>query len=901
MPIPDRSATARYSSFLWRKLSASEQEKRTKTLFNSLLDPEQIVQHFIESRHALLSNDLHQHSGFFTTRRYTDLMDRFIRALFLASGFRDKAKEIAEEQIAVAALGSYGRREICLGSDVDLLVVHKGALSLEMEDILSRVLYPLWDAKLDVGHAVLTVQESFRLARSDFRFLTAAMDARFLVGSRSFFRLFEAAFWSKIDREKDGILSQFLVHQQKRAERYGSEEYFLEPDIKEGLGGLRDLHFMAWTAKVFFKSRQLRDIKRFSVFSHFPLERLHHSESFLLKVRNHLHLQAGGRREDRLLLPYQDKISKSLGYEDGADNTGPEKFMRNLHSHLNRIRYGSEEFHMKAMDVIDPHSIEPSPDRLPLEFQVFKGNIVLKGEDLLPEDPLLILKAFKEANQRGLFLGSGFIWDARKKVATDGSRLVEMPGARKMFLDVVFEPKNPKILRLALEIGLINLFIPEFKKIRNLAQFSYYHVETVDLHSLRTLEVIYAISQGAYKDRWPLFQEVFESIEHPDWLFLVGLLHDVGKGYKGDHAKKGAELIPGILKRVGIHGDALEVIPFLVRNHLLMVNVSQRRDLNEEKTAIQVAQAVQGLERLKLLFLLTVADSMATGPMASSDWKMMLLIELFFKVRRILERGTLASPDATKRMEKTRRDVVKSLSSRFGQEDILELMDQVSTRYFLNSPMEDMVRHFQLALTMGEQPLAWTLEKLRHAPVTRVILCTHDKPGLFSKMVGVFTLNGIEVLSGNVFTLKNGLAFDTYEVTNPLDPYREKERWQRIFNDALLAIEDRLPLDERINKKERTILSGSIPYTSAVKRVRMDNKASDFFTIIEVSGASRTSLLYDLAKGIHALGLDIRFAKVSSDRERMTGVFYVRDVSGQKIYEDSILEETRRTLISVME
>jgi [protein-PII] uridylyltransferase len=866
-----------------------------------MVDPKQIVQTFIESRHALIHRNLNQRSGFFTTRRYADLMDRFIRALFLASGFRDKAKEIAEERIAVAALGSYGRREICLGSDIDLLVVHRANLSPEMMDIISRFLYPLWDAKLEVGHTVLTVQESFRLAMSDFRFLTSAMDARFLLGSRSFFRLFEAAFWSKIDREKDSILSQFLINQQKRAERYTSQEYFLEPDIKEGLGGLRDLHFMAWMAKVYFKSRNLNDIKRFPIFSHFPLEKLHHSESFLLKVRNHLHLLADGRREDRLLLPYQDKISKSLGYRDGADHTGPQNFMRNLHSHLNRIRYGSEEFHMKAMDVIDPYPAEPRADALSPEFQVFKGNIVLRGESLLREDPMLVLKAFKEANRRGLFLGSGFIWEATKKVATDGAKLVQMPGAIKMFLDVILEPKNPKILRLALEIGLINLFIPEFKKIRNLAQFSYYHVETVDLHSLRTLEVIYAISQGAYNDRWPLLQELFEEINNPHWLFLVGFLHDIGKGYRGDHAKKGAELIPGILKRLGVDGDALEVIPFLVRHHLLMVNVSQRRDLNEERTAIQVAQTVQGIERLKLLFLLTVADSMATGPMASSDWKIMLLIELFFKVRRILERGILATPDATKRMEKTRREVVRTLRSRFSEEDILDLMDQVSTRYFLNSPIEDMVRHFHLALTMGEQRLAWTLEKLNDAPVTRVILCTYDKPGLFSKMVGVFTLNNIKVLSGNIFTLKNGLAFDTYEVTNPLDPYREKERWQRIFNDAVSAIQDRLPLDELINKKERTVLSGSIGYTSPAKRVRIDNKASDFFTIIEVSGGSRTSLLYDLAKGIHSLGLDIRFAKVLSDRERTTGVFYVRDDSGQKIYEDTILEETRHALLSVIE
>jgi [protein-PII] uridylyltransferase len=827
-------------------------------------------------------------------------MDRFVRSLFLAEGLKEKAGEILEERIALIALGSYGRREICLGSDVDLLVIHQGRLSPEMTGILSRVLYALWDAKLDVGHSVLTVQECNRLAMADFRFLTSVLDARFLMGSRSFYRLFEAAFWSKLEREKDTVLKQFLIHQQRREEKFSNEEYFVEPDIKEGLGGLRDLHFMRWTAKIFFKCQRLRDIKRFTVFSHFSLDKLHHSESFLLKVRNHLHLLAGGRREDRLLLSYQDQIAGSLGYDDGVYNTGPERFMRHIHLHLNRIRYGSEEFHIKAMDIMVPQPVEPTPDRLPPEFQVMRGNLVLREEGQLSQNPILILQGFQEANQRGLFLGSGFIWEASKKISEDGKALLEIPEAKSMFVDLLLEPKTPKLLRLAMEIGLITLFIPEFRKIRNLAQFSYYHSETVDLHALKTLEVAYDISQGLYKDRWPLFRQVFEELEHRDWLFLVGLVHDIGKGYRGDHSKKGAEFIPRILKRLEIKGEALKVIPFLVRHHLLLANTSQRRDLNDEKTAVQIAQTVGSLERLKLLFLLTVVDSLATGPMAGSDWKIMLLIELFFKVRRILERGTLASPDATKRVEENKRALVKSLKVDFPAKEILSLVDQVSARYFLNTPLENMVKHFRLALAMGGARLRWTLQKLKDAPVTRVLLCTYDKPGLFSKMVGVFTLHNISVLSGNIFTLKDGLALDTYEVTNPLDPYREEEMWEKIFEDALQAIEGRLPLDDLINRKARMNLIPKMGYAVQVKKVQIDNEASDFFTLIEIKGGIRTGLLYDLAKKIHALGLDIRFARVNSDKEKMTGVFYVRDASGQKIYDAPVLDKARQEILEVI-
>ncbi|NNG08290.1 MAG: [protein-PII] uridylyltransferase, partial [Desulfobacteraceae bacterium] len=761
----------RFSSAPWKRLFVSGQERRTKTLSRSLGSLEDLVEGFLESRESLIQQDLKQDSGSLITRKYTGLVDRFIRSLFLQAGFRQKVKELQEERIALVALGSYGRRELCLGSDIDLMVIYRGSLSPEMKEIVLHGLYPLWDANLDVGYNIQTIQECIHLTMNDFRALTSVMDARFLLGSRAFYRQFQEAFWSRMDREKRSLVNQFLRYQQKREEKYGSQSYFVEPDIKEGLGGLRDLHFMAWMARIYLKSKSLSQIKRFPAFSHFGLNKLSYSKGFLLKVRNHLHHLVGDRKQDLLLLPFQKEISHTLDYKNGAHETGPERFMKSLYLHLNRIRYGSEEFHVKVLDIIDPRPLEPAPYRLPPELQVTKGNIVLKGEGLLARNPLLILEALNVANRKGLFLGSGLIWAGGKIIATDGEKILSLPEAKELFLDIILKPRNPKILRLILNMGLVGLFIPEFKRIRNLAQFDYYHMETVDLHSVKTLEVIQEISKGSYDDRWPLFSEVYRELEHPDFLFLAGLLHDIGKGHPGDHAERGAQLIPRILGRLGINARASEVISFLVRHHLLFVRVSQRRDLNDEKTSVQVAQTIQNLETLKLIFLLAVSDSIATGPLAYSDWKTMLVIELFFKVRRILEGGMLASPDATKRLEENRRHLSKRLEPEFRNEEILDLMEQVSTRYFLSNPQEDMVEHFRLALSMGKEKLSWSLQKLKDAPVTRVILCTHDRPGLFSKMVGVFTLNNIKVLSANIFTLKNGLAFDVYEVTNPLDPY----------------------------------------------------------------------------------------------------------------------------------
>ncbi|MFC1821257.1 [protein-PII] uridylyltransferase [Thermodesulfobacteriota bacterium] len=859
-----------------------------------------LVQAFLTSRESLFQTALDQHSGLATALKYSDLMDRFIRSIFLLSGFDANQEEIKEKRLVLLALGGYGRRELCLGSDVDLLLVHQGSLSSGMKTTIQRALHTLWDAKLEVGHSVLTIQECRRLAFNDFRFFTAMIDARFLMGPRAFYHLFDSSFWSRIERDKNDLLKHFLISRQKRSERYNSEEYFVEPDIKEGLGGLRDFHMMAWIARVYFYCKRLSQIKRFSVFSHFALNKLTRSKGFLYRVRNHLHLLTGGRREDRLLLDFQQGLAQNLGYNEGLHDSAPERFMRDLYLHLNRIRYGLEEFLDKILDMLDSPTSDLHPLRISSEFSTLKDNVILGSGSLTSKSPLLVLRAFDEARRHEFFLGSGLIWEAAKKISSEGKELLESPEARRLFLNLILKPSQARLVRLALEIGLISLFIPEFKKIRNRVQFGHYHVLTVDLHSLKTLEVLHDISKGVYDERWPLLSEIFHELQHPERLLLAGLLHDLGKGYHEDHPARGALLIPRILKRLGFKNDAQADVAFLVKNHLLLAIISQRRDLNDEKTAVQVAQKIQETELLKLLFILTMADSIATGPLASSDWKVMLLIELFFKVRHILEKGTLASPDVTNKVKALQLRIHKTLKDPFPREAVTELMDQVSIRYFMNTPYEDMVRHFQLALNLGEEKLAWKLEKLKDAQVTRIILCTYDKPGLFSKMAGILTLNNIEVLSANVFTLKNGLAFDTYEVTNPLDPYREEERWNKIREEVILALEERFPLDNLISRKRKKSLAKMKRVDYGRKKVNVNNEISDFFTAIEINSGARLGLLYDAAKKISYLDLDIRFAKVNSDKERMEGVFYIRDSGGQKIFEEDRIENIRHEIMSVL-
>ncbi|MBW1721001.1 MAG: [protein-PII] uridylyltransferase [Deltaproteobacteria bacterium] len=860
-----------------------------------------IIQEFLDSKEPLVQENLKSDSGFHTTRKYTGLVDRLISALMAAEIPDPDGRKSLEGQMTLVALGSYGRRELCFASDVDLLILYQGGLSEGVGQFVPRILYPLWDARLEVGHSVLTVEEGVRLALEDFRSLTSLMDGRFVLGSWSLYQRFRRSLWSVLKGERERLLGHFLLAKEVRERRFGRQGYFAEPDLKEGLGGIRDLHFMAWMAKLYFRCGRLSRIRRYEPFSHFDTNRLNHSKGFLFKVRNHLHILAK-RKEDRLMSMYQEELARDLGFRDGSHVSAAEKFMRRLYMHLNRVKYGAEEFHTKALDLLDPSRGKgPPPQDLHPEFSVHGGNLVLRTGSLLEKSPLVLLEGFSEANRRGLFLGSGFIWESRKRLAQLGKGLLRVPGAREAFLDLVMHPENPKILRLALEIGLIGLFIPEFKRIRNLALFSYYHQETVDIHSLKTVETIRDLSKGLFDDKWPVLREVFEETEHPEWLFLAALLHDIGKGYRGDHAGKGAELIPRILERLGLEGSALEMVPFLVEHHLLLARIAQRRDLNEEKTCEQVAQVVRDPETLRMLFILTAADTLCSGAASNRGWRLMLLQELYFKVRHILEGDVVATPSATERVKEVTDWLNRTLRPHFLKKDILALVEQVPTRYLLETSLEDISRHFRLALAVNGGKLAWVLQKLKHVPVTRIILRTTDRPGLFSKMVGVFTLNNIEVLSAKICTVKNGLALDIYEVSNPRDPLREEETWKRLREEAIAAMEDRLSLETLIAAKKRRRVPSPGPVIPGLsEKVRMDNTASDFYTILEVSARDRFGFLYSLSRTIRSLGLDIRFARVDSDKTRITGVFYVCGAGGRKVTDRESLDTVKREILKTL-
>jgi len=849
------------------------------------------------AKKVLVLDHLPKLSGIKLTRRYSLLVDYFLRRLFFLSGLTPNTfNSVHTGRVAVIALGGYGSRELCFGSDVDLMILHeKGQLPDFLERSLLSIFYGLWDAKLDVGYSIVNLREAKGLIKKEFESLTSVISARFVAGSRSLFREATALFMAGLEEDRKELFTKVMEARAEREIRFDKEVFLLEPELKEGLGGLRDLDYMRWVSRVCLGVDRFAELSGRKEFSHFDLKQLYHARGFLLKIRNYLHSMAG-RKEDRLLLEYQRRLASLLGYGDSISLSGTDRFMKEVYLHMNRVRYAVEEFLVKVGDILFPAPVLKTSWFLPPEFCLVKGNLVLKEMELLEQNPNLILSALNIASQYNLHLGSGLIWRAKGLVARYGGKFRSSKSARDLFVKLITDPGSLKIMRLTLELGLLCVFIPEFKKIRNLAQFGYYHVETVDLHSLSTLHILGKIRDGEYDHQWPLLRTVWNEVKNPALLCLAGLLHDIGKGYGRGHSKKGGEIVQQIVERLGFDGAASRIVSFLVLHHLLLTRTSQRRDLGDEKTVIQVAQTVQDLDLLNMLFLLSVADSMATGPAARSHWKHSLLEELFLKVRKVIREGTFVTPDATKKAEQKRQKVVKALEGEFGPKAVEEMLEQVSIRYLLSVELPDMIQQIRLALGMGDKKYAWAL-RVRKAPsVTRILQCTYDIPGLFSKMVGVFTINDIRVLSANIFTLRNGLALDIYEVTNPLDPLRESERWDKVHADILAALEGRICLEEmvRIRQKAKEYLKY---YESHIRsKIKIDNQVSDFFTVIEGIWPYRPGILYEVARKLHSLELDIRFAKVNIDKEKMAGAFYVRDSAGQKVFDPEEVARMRDLL-----
>jgi len=820
---------------------------------------------------------------------HAEIMDQYFRRSLQESVagrrlFRDR------KPFAFVAVGGYGRNELCLHSDVDVLFIFDAKVPSLAKALAEEVLYPLWDIGLDLGHGIRGIKDCLALAAEDFEVLTSLMDARFICGDSPLFLSLVQLLREKTLSKKAPAFARWLAHRDEaRMASFGDASYLLEPNIKEGIGGLRDYHHMLWLAKAFLHLRVPRDLEYHGILSHREYQDLETSVSFIELVRNHLH-RLSGRRNDRLTFDQQEKIAHALGFPDHGDVLAVERFLGKLHADMTLVK--SLHRHLALTHIPGPggrtqHRAETSID----------------SATTILNDPPAMVDLFVESCRlrRPLSLETKRLIREFLGLVDDTFRRSER--AVKAFLDIMNHENASETLDQMLEVGFLSAWIPEFASIRDRVQYDNYHIYPVGRHALQTLFNLKVL--GKEKDL--LLMAMMNDLPDPEPLFLASLFHDIGKTGK-DHARKGTLITRGILKRMGYDKAKAEDVLFLVRRHLLLAETATRRDLNDEKIVVQCAEAVGTIDRLKMLYLLTWADGRATGPRAWNDWTGNLVLELFFKILHTLEQGELASPDASRRVKQTLQKVRTEIGARIDPAELEQRLEAMSPRYLLERKPREIVGHLLRfgtlkAALQSDPATAFSLEAGEGFPqgTYEVTFLGRDRPGLFADLAGAMALNNINVLSAHIYTWRDGTVVDIFTVTSPLDPMRSREIWGKVERDLKAAFSGAHDLGERLKEKAQPSIFSRPRLRHGVPEVKVDNRSSDFFTLIEVFAGDRIGLLYQITHTLFDLGLDIRIAKIATKKDQVADVFYVRNLDGEKVADEDKAAEIEKALLQSLE
>jgi [protein-PII] uridylyltransferase len=784
----------------------------------------------------------------------------------------------ATENVALVALGSYARREMCPGSDVDVLLVHaftkrRGADAVK--EIAERLWYPLWDAGFITGHGARTVKDSIALADTDIDAHTPLLDIRFLAGNESLARELESKARELAVRRRERILLALADAAASRRLKPGPVAEMLEPDLKEGAGALRDVHALEWAGWSFGEPGGCDALVARGYLAPEDLERMRHGENVLLTARVGLHRVATGR-SDRLALQEQDAVAAALGYDDA------DALVRDVATVGREIAWTTNDLWGRVRDgLAGPRGRTASRDEILAEGVVLRdGRVHVAAADDGSMSALRLLEAAAAAAERDAPFDRASLTRMRK--LDDPTWDV---WERAAFLRLLRAGHNAVPVFEALDYeGVLTRLLPEWEHVRSRPQRNAYHRFTVDRHLLEAVaECAKLLDAGdvAADGSKDVDAVVARACRRPELLLLGALLHDIAKGQPGDHSVVGAETAATIARRIGLDSEGREILVWLVRNHLLMADVATRRDLSDASVADGVAaQCSADPERLRLLYLLTIGDSHATGPAAWSPSKASLVRDLFIKAAAAIERGEARAVAADRREE---------MAERLGAERASALLARLPEAYVLAFDADEMCSHEQLL--DGDVVVRCTKDDDR----VTVTVAARDRPRLLATLAGALTVGGLNLLEANLFGTSDGLALDVFRASDPFERVDDGGRVVRLIEQALAGEVD---LAARVAERRRAYAPVAATEPGPLF-VTVDADASETDTVIEVHADDDLGLLYRLASALADLTLDVRVAKVATLGRRVVDVFYVRDAAGDKIDVEQA-EQMRTALIAAI-
>jgi [protein-PII] uridylyltransferase len=841
------------------------------------------------------------------------VQDQVISALYdytVTHVFRAR-NPTAAERISVCATGGYGRNSMAPSSDVDLMFIRPMRDAPWAESVVESMLYMLWDMGLKIGHASRTISECLRAAREDMTIRTSVLETRFVCGDQLLFKELQIRLRKDLfEGTAEEFVAAKLAERDNRHRRSGESRYMVEPNIKDGKGGLRDLHTMFWIAKYIHSTEETNAMVAKGIFNDVEMKQFHQAAEFLWTVRCHLHFLTG-RAEEKLTFDLQPEMARRMGYGDRADNPAVERFMKRFFLVTKQV--GSLTRILSARLEADRQKARPrglsrffttpvKPRALDdLRFVELNGRIGFASKGLAQSDPTALIDIFAVADAMDRDIDPDTLATITHN-ASKGLSLRTNPKAIATFLDIVSSKRNPAgALSLMNETGLLGKFMPEFGHIVGQTQFNMYHHFTVDEHTLRGIANIADIEQGRLTKELPISSELFPRIANRRALYLAMLLHDVGKGV-GDQQVEGAKAARIACRRLGLDQEETDLVAWLVGHHLIMSEVAQRRDIGEPKTITDFADEVGTLERLRLLLVLTVADIRAVGPGVWNDWKAQLLRDLYQLTQATLRggRGDVAfvraqlAEQATQRRERALTDPI-----------LAEWFSSMEDAYWLGF---DEGQHNWHGVQIAAALHAGQAHKIavRLAPErgsTEVMVLAPDRPGLFVALTDVFAAHGANVIDARVYTSRTGQAFDVFAL---------QDQMGHAFGDDRPDVLDRLEtsLDQVVTgtAPPQPMMSPRISPRATNRTaaftieplIMFDNEGGANDTIVEVSGRDRLGLLAQLARVFDEEKLNITSAHIDNAGERVADAFYVRDRGGLKVTEKRRLASLRLRLEKVL-
>jgi len=821
-------------------------------------------------------------------RQHARVLDDYFRQVF-ESSMVGPCMDISKNPYAIIALGGYGREEQCIHSDVDLLFLFKKKVPAAAEDLIQEMVYPLWDIGLDVGYATRSLKECIALASADFDVLTPLLDARFICGWSLLYSDLMAQMRQKIIGKKSRTIINWLVAKNNaRHAQFGDSAYLLEPNLKEGQGGLRDYHTMLWIGQIEMNMKQPRDFEYFGLLSHEEFQLLSRSLSFIWNVRNRIHYLCG-RKCDQLNFENQIKLADAMNYKSTNGQQPVERFLGDLHGRMESLKQQHLMFlYELGLDKKRRRRKKSQKQTRVDGLEIIKwGMLNFKTPEKIIESPDLLMKIFEESARLKIPLSAEAKRLVKDFLSQVNAKFGRTESIVKSFERILVAPAPTfNVLNAMLNTGFLARFIPEFRSILNRIQYDEYHLYPVDKHLLRTVKTVKNFGTSNDSSLEPLCGQVYGELKNKTPLLWAALLHDIGKSETEEgHAESGADMIKTLLTKKGLDAEVVDSVAFLVREHLLLIKTATRRDIYDEETALIAAKKIKDTERLKMLYLLTVADSISTGPMAWNQWTAALLRDFFLKVLNVLDKGELATAEAVEIVEQKKTEIIAAAGSKKAIKHTSELLEVMSPRYLLYTPAAEMTAHIKLYDRLGNHEFVWEIRRSADADTRTVTICAQDRPGLISKIAGVFTLHNIDILDVQVFTWRNNIALDIFEVKPPPDKIMEAEKWKRTENRLGDALADKINLASALKKKVPVLGQFAQRVSRRPHRIRVDNKSSSFFTIIEVFTYDFPGLLFSITDALFRCGLNIWVAKIATKADQVVDVFYVWDLNGQKIDE----------------